>query len=254
MSSRGRDRPGGTDSAVPDVLGGVQRQGSGGSAAVVVRVAGFALVLAHLLLVAWISLRPRDVSWVTAPNIVPPRRPPRRPRPRYRRGRPADRRGTAAPRPARGAAADGRRASPGVRLGLAGPDDRRRGPCVARGGTSADRRTRSGGGRGLGPPEHRRGGARASPPRPGRTDLAAPQVGRGKRGLLRGYRARPGFPPGADRGLSGCDPEDYQGPDRPVDRRPGPSSGGSMESSGARRSGSRTDSEGAHHGRTDPPP
>ncbi|MET7760240.1 VanZ family protein [Streptomyces sp. NPDC005389] len=49
----------------------MQRQGSGGSAAVVVRVAGFALVLAHLLLVAWVSLRPRDVAWVTAPNIVP---------------------------------------------------------------------------------------------------------------------------------------------------------------------------------------
>ncbi|MEU7119185.1 VanZ family protein [Streptomyces zaomyceticus] len=49
----------------------MQRQGSGGSAAVVVRVAGFVLVLAHLLLVAWISLRPRDVAWVTAPNIVP---------------------------------------------------------------------------------------------------------------------------------------------------------------------------------------
>ncbi|MFI0984146.1 VanZ family protein [Streptomyces exfoliatus] len=49
----------------------MQRQGSGGSAAVVVRVAGFVLVLAHLLLVAWISLRPRDVAWVTAPNTVP---------------------------------------------------------------------------------------------------------------------------------------------------------------------------------------
>ncbi|MFD3533973.1 VanZ family protein [Streptomyces sp. NPDC058664] len=49
----------------------MQRQGSGGSAAVVVRVAGFVLVLAHLLLVAWVSLRPRDVAWVTAPNTVP---------------------------------------------------------------------------------------------------------------------------------------------------------------------------------------
>jgi glycopeptide antibiotics resistance protein len=49
----------------------VQRQGSGGSAAVVVRVAGFALLLAHLLLVAWVTLRPRDVAWVTAPNLTP---------------------------------------------------------------------------------------------------------------------------------------------------------------------------------------
>ncbi|MER6095236.1 VanZ family protein [Streptomyces sp. NPDC001728] len=49
----------------------MQRQGSGGSAAVVVRVAGFALVVAHLLLVAWLSLRPRDVAWVTPPNTIP---------------------------------------------------------------------------------------------------------------------------------------------------------------------------------------
>ncbi|MFB7587966.1 VanZ family protein [Streptomyces sp. NPDC056169] len=49
----------------------MQRQGSGGSAAVVVRVVGFALLLAHLLLVAWVSLRPRDVAWVTAPNTIP---------------------------------------------------------------------------------------------------------------------------------------------------------------------------------------
>ncbi|MET9677638.1 VanZ family protein [Streptomyces sp. NPDC006482] len=37
----------------------------------VVRVVGFVLLLAHLLLVAWISLRPRDVAWVTAPNTIP---------------------------------------------------------------------------------------------------------------------------------------------------------------------------------------
>ncbi|RSS55934.1 VanZ family protein [Streptomyces sp. WAC01280] len=37
----------------------------------VVRVVGFALLLAHLLLVAWVSLRPRDVAWVTAPNTIP---------------------------------------------------------------------------------------------------------------------------------------------------------------------------------------
>ncbi|MGW8765720.1 VanZ family protein [Streptomyces sp. NPDC055815] len=37
----------------------------------VVRVTGFVLLLAHLLLVAWVSLRPRDVAWVTAPNTIP---------------------------------------------------------------------------------------------------------------------------------------------------------------------------------------
>ncbi|MEV5968876.1 VanZ family protein [Streptomyces sp. NPDC051921] len=37
----------------------------------VVRVAGFVLLLAHLLLVAWVTLRPRDVAWVTAPNLTP---------------------------------------------------------------------------------------------------------------------------------------------------------------------------------------
>ncbi|MFJ3581468.1 VanZ family protein [Streptomyces sp. NPDC090127] len=37
----------------------------------VVRVVGFALLLAHLLLVAWVTLRPRDVAWVTAPNLTP---------------------------------------------------------------------------------------------------------------------------------------------------------------------------------------
>ncbi|MFI8961230.1 VanZ family protein [Streptomyces sp. NPDC053493] len=37
----------------------------------VVRVAGFLLLLAHLLLVAWLTLRPRDVAWVTAPNLTP---------------------------------------------------------------------------------------------------------------------------------------------------------------------------------------
>ncbi|MFI8518401.1 VanZ family protein [Streptomyces sp. NPDC085481] len=37
----------------------------------VVRVAGFVLLLAHLLLVAWVTLRARDVAWVTAPNLTP---------------------------------------------------------------------------------------------------------------------------------------------------------------------------------------
>ncbi|MEU7025545.1 VanZ family protein [Streptomyces sp. NPDC015232] len=34
-------------------------------------MAGFLLLLAHLLLVAWVTLRPRDVAWVTAPNLTP---------------------------------------------------------------------------------------------------------------------------------------------------------------------------------------
>ncbi|MFE7409926.1 VanZ family protein [Streptomyces laurentii] len=55
----------------------MQRQGSGnagnagGNAASVVRVAGFVLLLAHLVVVAWVALRPRDVAWVTAPNLTP---------------------------------------------------------------------------------------------------------------------------------------------------------------------------------------
>ncbi|MEU2504474.1 VanZ family protein [Streptomyces sp. NPDC007863] len=49
----------------------MQRQGSGGNAAVVVRVIGSVLLVAHLLLVAWGGLLPRDVAWVTAPNTVP---------------------------------------------------------------------------------------------------------------------------------------------------------------------------------------
>ncbi|MFD8015449.1 VanZ family protein [Streptomyces sp. NPDC058955] len=32
---------------------------------------GFVLLVAHLLLVAWVGLLPRDVAWVTAPNTVP---------------------------------------------------------------------------------------------------------------------------------------------------------------------------------------
>ncbi|MFF7179587.1 VanZ family protein [Streptomyces sp. NPDC008121] len=34
-------------------------------------MAGFVLLLTHLLLVAWVSLRPLDVPWVTAPNLTP---------------------------------------------------------------------------------------------------------------------------------------------------------------------------------------
>ncbi|MEU4132379.1 VanZ family protein [Streptomyces wuyuanensis] len=49
----------------------MQRQGSGGSAAIRFRVAGGVLLLAHLALVAWLTLRPLDVPWVTAANLEP---------------------------------------------------------------------------------------------------------------------------------------------------------------------------------------
>lgn len=49
----------------------MQRQGSGGNAAIRFRAAGVVLLLAHLLLVAWLTLRPLDVLWVTAANLEP---------------------------------------------------------------------------------------------------------------------------------------------------------------------------------------
>ncbi len=49
----------------------MQRQGPGGSAVIRFRVAGVILLLAHLLLVAWLTLRPLDVLWVTAANLEP---------------------------------------------------------------------------------------------------------------------------------------------------------------------------------------
>jgi glycopeptide antibiotics resistance protein len=50
----------------------VQRQGSNGGIAVTrVRVAGGVLLAAHLVLVAWITLRPLDVPWVSAANLRP---------------------------------------------------------------------------------------------------------------------------------------------------------------------------------------
>ncbi|GED85149.1 VanZ family protein [Streptomyces sp. 6-11-2] len=53
-------------------MGGVQRQGSiRGSAAFHVRVTGGVLLVAHLALVAWLTLRPLDVPWVTPPNLRP---------------------------------------------------------------------------------------------------------------------------------------------------------------------------------------
>ncbi|MFC5152761.1 VanZ family protein [Streptomyces amakusaensis] len=49
----------------------MQRQGTGGSAVIRVRVAGVLLLLVHLLLVGWLTLRPLDVPWVTAANLEP---------------------------------------------------------------------------------------------------------------------------------------------------------------------------------------
>ncbi|MET9803914.1 VanZ family protein [Streptomyces sp. NPDC006368] len=51
----------------------MQRQGSGGRAAIRsrfgFRAAGLALLLAHLGLVGWLTLRPLDVMWVNADNL-----------------------------------------------------------------------------------------------------------------------------------------------------------------------------------------
>lgn len=52
-------------------MGGV-RQGSGGhGAAIRFRATGGFLLVAHLLLVAWFTLRPLDVAWVSAANLQP---------------------------------------------------------------------------------------------------------------------------------------------------------------------------------------
>ncbi|MEU6401594.1 VanZ family protein [Streptomyces sp. NPDC046985] len=49
----------------------MQRQGSGGSAAIRIRAAGALLLVAHLGLVAWLMLRPLDVPWVMPANLRP---------------------------------------------------------------------------------------------------------------------------------------------------------------------------------------
>lgn len=50
----------------------MQCQGSnGGGAGIRVRAAGGVLLVAHLALVAWITLRPLDVPWVSAANLRP---------------------------------------------------------------------------------------------------------------------------------------------------------------------------------------
>ncbi|MEV3989481.1 VanZ family protein [Streptomyces sp. NPDC049837] len=52
-------------------MGGVQRHGSDGSAVIRLRAAGLILLIAHLVLVGWLTLRPLDVMWVTAANLEP---------------------------------------------------------------------------------------------------------------------------------------------------------------------------------------
>lgn len=49
----------------------MQRHGSGGNAVIRFRAAGLILLIAHLALVGWLTLRPRDVMWVTAANLEP---------------------------------------------------------------------------------------------------------------------------------------------------------------------------------------
>ncbi|MEU6505597.1 MULTISPECIES: VanZ family protein [unclassified Streptomyces] len=49
----------------------MQRQRFGGSATIRIRVTGGVLLVAHLALVAWLTLRPLDVPWVTPPNLHP---------------------------------------------------------------------------------------------------------------------------------------------------------------------------------------
>ncbi|MEV6163810.1 VanZ family protein [Streptomyces sp. NPDC052052] len=47
------------------------RQGSGSHTAIRIRAVGLCLVLAHLLFVGWLTLRPLDVPWMTASNFEP---------------------------------------------------------------------------------------------------------------------------------------------------------------------------------------
>lgn len=47
------------------------RQGSDSQTVIRFRAAGILLLLAHLLFVAWLTLRPLDVPWMTASNLRP---------------------------------------------------------------------------------------------------------------------------------------------------------------------------------------
>ncbi|MCA1220677.1 VanZ family protein, partial [Streptomyces sp. 8L] len=47
------------------------RHGTGGNAVIRLRTAGALLLLMHLLIVGWLTLRPVDAPWVTAANLRP---------------------------------------------------------------------------------------------------------------------------------------------------------------------------------------
>ncbi|PCG87575.1 hypothetical protein CIB93_02455 [Streptomyces sp. WZ.A104] len=47
------------------------RQGSDGQTVIHFRAAGVTLLLAHLLLVGWLTMRPLDVPWIAAANFEP---------------------------------------------------------------------------------------------------------------------------------------------------------------------------------------
>lgn len=50
----------------------MQREGlTGGTAGIRVRATGGVLLVAHLCVVAWVSLRPLDVPWMAPPNLTP---------------------------------------------------------------------------------------------------------------------------------------------------------------------------------------
>ncbi|WP_407550235.1 VanZ family protein [Streptomyces sp. Pv4-95] len=49
----------------------MQRHGLGDTAALRLRATGLLLLVAHLVLVGWLMLRPRTVPWVPAPNLEP---------------------------------------------------------------------------------------------------------------------------------------------------------------------------------------
>ncbi len=66
-----RAQQGGTAAPATGVLASVQRHGSGDNAALRMRATGLLLLVAHLLIVGWLTLRPRTVPWVPAPNLQP---------------------------------------------------------------------------------------------------------------------------------------------------------------------------------------
>ncbi|BCK68996.1 hypothetical protein Spla01_02824 [Streptomyces platensis] len=62
---------GGTAATARRVLACVQRHGPGTTAVPRMRVTGLLLLVAHLSIVAWLTLRPRTVPWVSATNLEP---------------------------------------------------------------------------------------------------------------------------------------------------------------------------------------